>query len=211
MDATFLARVKADFPEFRFAPGKRYTFRPPRTIVIEEDGNSLFLLHELGHALLGHRDFKTEVERLKMEVMAWEKAKELAPKYGVEIDGALSLFAERAKCALIPVQILRDVLLDYTMDAFMRNYEAICEIFSLLGIDEDKISIWYDLPDGIESYKEKVKDYQSARFALLGEKNLSIFEKAREGIKAEEYTAFVNEIISRYGSLSAYYDFLQEN
>jgi len=86
MDATFLARVKADFPEFRFTSGKRYAFRPPRTIVIEEDGNSLFLLHELGHALLGHRDFKTEVERLKMEVMAWEKAKELAPKYGVEID-----------------------------------------------------------------------------------------------------------------------------
>ena len=86
MDATFLARVKADFPEFRFTSGKRFTFRPPRTIVIEEDGNSLFLLHELGHALLRHRDFKTEVERLKMEVMAWEKAKELAPKYEVEID-----------------------------------------------------------------------------------------------------------------------------
>ena len=172
------------------------------------------LLHRDNPLRYGYWEWVDKVYPDTMSAIMQEMSQKLSfykTQYGVEIDGALSLFAERAKCALIPVQILRDVLLDYTMDAFMRNYEAICEIFSLLGIDEDKISIWYDLPDSIESYKEKVKDYQSARFALLGEKNLSIFEKTREGIKAEEYTAFVNEIISRYGSLSAYYDFLQEN
>ena len=88
MDVTSLERIKADFKEFRFVPGKKYAFRPPKTIVLEVDGdtNPLFLLHEIGHAVLGHRNFRTEVERLKMEVMAWEKAKELAPLYGVEID-----------------------------------------------------------------------------------------------------------------------------
>lgn len=49
----------------------------------------LLLLHELGHATLGHRNFRTNVERLKMEVAAWEKAREFASLYGVEFDDAL--------------------------------------------------------------------------------------------------------------------------
>lgn len=43
------------------------------------------LLHEVGHALLGHRDFTTDVERLKMERAAWEKAEELYRIYREKI------------------------------------------------------------------------------------------------------------------------------
>ena len=88
MDATFLARIRSDFPEFRFIQGAKFSFRPPKTIVIgpEEPGDDSLLLHELGHALSLHRDFDTGAKRLKMEVEAWEKAKGLAPKYGVTID-----------------------------------------------------------------------------------------------------------------------------
>ena len=91
MDATFLANVRGDFPEVKFVSGSRFSFRPPRTVVFSDsDGPSgareLLLLHELGHFLTGRFDFKTEVERLKIEVMAWEKARELAPRYGVFID-----------------------------------------------------------------------------------------------------------------------------
>lgn len=93
MDATFLEKIRSDFPEIRFVSGRKFAFRPPRTIVVADDFNngdtSLLLLHELGHALLGHRDFKTEIGRIKMEVMAWEKAKELAGLYGVFIDEEL--------------------------------------------------------------------------------------------------------------------------
>lgn len=86
MDATFLAKIKSDFPSLKFIPGKRFTFRPPKTVVVELEGDPLLLLHEIGHALSGEYDFKTEVGRLKIEVKAWEKAKELAPKYGIDID-----------------------------------------------------------------------------------------------------------------------------
>lgn len=91
MDAIFLARVKADFSEVRFVLGCRFSFRPPRTVVFSNsDGTNgtreLLLLHELGHFLTGRFDFRTEVERLKIEVMAWEKARELAPLYGVFVD-----------------------------------------------------------------------------------------------------------------------------
>ena len=90
MDVTFLARVKADFPDIRFVSGKRFSFKPPRTVVVEDfDSNPLLLLHEIGHVLCGHWTFKTEVERLKIEVMAWEEARKLAASYGVAVDEEL--------------------------------------------------------------------------------------------------------------------------
>lgn len=87
MEALIL-RLKADFPELKFISGRKFAFRYPRMIRIrpDEPNAELLLLHELGHAVLGHRDFKTDVERLKMEAEAWEKARELADIYGVFYD-----------------------------------------------------------------------------------------------------------------------------
>ena len=89
MDATFLARVRNDYPEIRIIRGKRFAFRPPKTVVYEENGSSLLLLHELGHALSKRFTFNTEIERLKIEVLAWKKARELCVLYGVDIDEEL--------------------------------------------------------------------------------------------------------------------------
>ena len=91
MDLRFLDKVKTDFPDLRFRKGRKFAFRPPRTIVVgpDEPRAELLLLHELGHATLEHRDFETDVERLRMEMEAWEKARELASRYGVEYDEEL--------------------------------------------------------------------------------------------------------------------------
>ena len=77
--------LERDYPKFVFKNGKKFAFRPPRTVIIGplEPHSDLLLLHEMGHAILGHRDFRTDVGRLKMEAEAWEKARELASKYGV--------------------------------------------------------------------------------------------------------------------------------
>lgn len=44
------------------------------------------LLHEAAHAILGHTDYKTDIELLLLEVAAWEKAKQLGIDLGVAID-----------------------------------------------------------------------------------------------------------------------------
>ncbi len=92
MDATFLAKIKSDHPEFNFRKGERFSFRPPKTITVgpDEKNDELLLLHELGHAMSGHKAFNTGAERLKMEREAWEKARELASGYGVEFDDFLA-------------------------------------------------------------------------------------------------------------------------
>lgn len=91
MKTDFLEQLKTDYPEFKFRSGRKFAFRPPKTIVLgpPEPFSELLALHEASHAILGHRDFKEDVERLKMESEAWDKARELAPVYGVAIDEEL--------------------------------------------------------------------------------------------------------------------------
>lgn len=110
-----LRAVRADYPQLRVRPGKKFMYRAPRTIFYEKTGDfeqkddtegvsadknttedvsadkntSQFeqnwyvmqLLHELGHALLGHVDFRTDVDRVRMEREAWEKARALWDGY----------------------------------------------------------------------------------------------------------------------------------
>lgn len=87
--AQFISQLQTDYPNFIFKQGSRFVFRPPRTISFEKPQNSpyppanfaLLALHELAHALLGHQDYHTHIERLKMESAAWQRAKTLALHY----------------------------------------------------------------------------------------------------------------------------------
>lgn len=86
-----LKQLQADYPELRWRVGRKFAYRAPRTIYYEEEVTevgeyNLRSLHELGHALLGHCGYRADLERLKIERAAWEKARELCPRYGVEYD-----------------------------------------------------------------------------------------------------------------------------
>ena len=89
MANSLLKTLENDYPELKFRPGgKKFLFRPPKTIVLgpDEPMADLLLLHELSHALLGHFSFTTDIARVKMESDAWAKTKELAAKYSVPVD-----------------------------------------------------------------------------------------------------------------------------
>ncbi|MCL2451990.1 hypothetical protein FWD20_03980 [Candidatus Saccharibacteria bacterium] len=79
-----LTRLVGDFSEFKFEPSEVARWSPTARIVFYTD-EAAKLLHELGHALLDHADFAQDVELLHLERDAWEKARELAPRYGVKI------------------------------------------------------------------------------------------------------------------------------
>lgn len=92
----FVAGLKKDFAQLRFREGRKFAFRPPRTIILEpvcESVNAknaekyrLSALHEVGHALLGHKFYTTDPERLRMESEAWAKARELCLQYNIVYD-----------------------------------------------------------------------------------------------------------------------------
>ncbi len=48
-----------------------------------------YLLHEYGHALLDHQSYNHDIDLIKMERAAWDKALEIAPGYHVAIDADL--------------------------------------------------------------------------------------------------------------------------
>ena len=87
-EAEFLKQLQGDFGWLRFVMGRKFAFRPPKTVVIgpSEPFSRLLALHEVGHALCRHKAFRTDVERLKMENQAWDKARGLALRYDVEVD-----------------------------------------------------------------------------------------------------------------------------
>lgn len=91
MNKEFVVRLRVDYPKFRFREGTKFAFRPPRTIVLgpSEPFWELLVLHEVSHAVLEHKDFRMDVERLRMESEAWEKARELADSYGISVDEEL--------------------------------------------------------------------------------------------------------------------------
>ena len=119
-DSTFLASLTAAYPDFSFKPGKKFKFRPKKTIYYippELFANSpssssletfpLLLCHELAHALLGHFSYKTDLERLKIEVEAWEETKNLCEKFkipfskelaSIELDSYRDWLDKKSRC-----------------------------------------------------------------------------------------------------------------
>lgn len=88
----FLESLKSTYPDFTFRPGRKFLFRPPKSIrYLESDENfRLLLLHELAHALLGHFTFSRSLERLEIERDAWEKTRKLCEIHHVPFDESLA-------------------------------------------------------------------------------------------------------------------------
>lgn len=86
-----LAKLAARFPELRFRTGQQFCWSP-------ETGEIFYnhtargrraqwsLLHETGHALLGHTSYKADFELLRLEIDAWQRARELASELGLTIN-----------------------------------------------------------------------------------------------------------------------------
>jgi len=88
-----LNKLKSSFPDIVFEPGKTFVWSPKSGHVIYKDDlsqddevASWSLLHEVGHALLGHNNYESDFQLLTLEVAAWDKAKELAKQFGYKID-----------------------------------------------------------------------------------------------------------------------------
>jgi hypothetical protein len=79
----FLLELQAEFPDFSWRLGSRFKFKPEKTIFIDQNSPApwpyfaLLTLHELGHGLCGHKDYKTDVMRIRIESEAWQRAKRL--------------------------------------------------------------------------------------------------------------------------------------
>ncbi len=88
---TIIKRLNALYPELKFKASKQFYWSPETSEICysaaADDTEAIWsLLHETGHALLGHTSYTADVELLRLEVAAWEKARELAETLDVKLD-----------------------------------------------------------------------------------------------------------------------------
>lgn len=86
------ATIQADFNELTFEPAARFSWHAGKQIISYDESaldnlRGLWaLLHEIGHAQLKHADYESDIELVRMEVNAWDKAKQTADQYDLTID-----------------------------------------------------------------------------------------------------------------------------
>jgi len=83
-------KLQQDYPGLQFTVGEVLCWSPKRNQIFyastKNEHSIAGLLHEVGHALLNHHTFRSDIELLQKEVDAWQKAQHLASLYGVTID-----------------------------------------------------------------------------------------------------------------------------
>ena len=88
----FVNQLALDFPEFTYKVGKQFYWSPKHKTVwykpfSSNDNTAKWaLVHEVSHAVLGHRTYSSDFELLKLEVDAWQKAEIISNKYNLSID-----------------------------------------------------------------------------------------------------------------------------
>lgn len=86
-----IAKLQARFTELRFTPGRQFYWSPETGEIFYKQTArgqqaAWSLLHETGHALLEHQNYKADFELIRLEIAAWGQANLLAKEVGIEID-----------------------------------------------------------------------------------------------------------------------------
>ena len=86
------AAVIKQFPEITFKSAARFVWSPKKQVVyydhkrLSSPEGAMALLHEVGHARLGHQNFEYDIDLINMEVEAWDEARGLANQLSVPLD-----------------------------------------------------------------------------------------------------------------------------
>jgi len=122
-----LKSIIKDYPELQFVAGNDFRWSPDDNNIVYDkvahDQIGLWsLLHEVGHALLNHQKYRTDIELLMLEVAAWNKASQIAGKYKLVIDqehvqNCLDTYRDwlhkRSRCPVCHTQSLQSSFMTY--------------------------------------------------------------------------------------------------
>lgn len=87
-----LSRLKSDYSDINFAEGESFYWSPKdRTVFYpladaKSEVDDWSLLHEVSHGILDHTDYTSDFELVRLEVEAWDKARQIAKNYGLTVD-----------------------------------------------------------------------------------------------------------------------------
>jgi hypothetical protein len=84
-------KLKTLSPSLKFVAGKEFCWSPESGEIIYKTNAkgpaaAWSLLHESGHALLNHKTYHADLELLRLEIEAWDKAKQIGSELDINID-----------------------------------------------------------------------------------------------------------------------------
>lgn len=85
-------KITNRYPALRFTPHDCFVYSPAQQTVfynkdqVASDHGQLALLHEIGHAHLGHQAYRYDIGLLNMEVAAWAFARQAAGELDIAVD-----------------------------------------------------------------------------------------------------------------------------
>lgn len=85
---TLIETLVKEYDQINFESGSNFSWSPKDNVIYFDQESPHFewsLLHEIGHVVCEHKDYKYDVSLLRMEVEAWRQACELSKKYDVTI------------------------------------------------------------------------------------------------------------------------------
>lgn len=90
LNKQFIDRLKTDYPTYGFNEGDHDHWSPGHNTItygLDKDVRDFqhCVLHELAHAELGHKNYSSDVELLKLESSAWDLASKIGRNYGISI------------------------------------------------------------------------------------------------------------------------------
>jgi hypothetical protein len=92
-DNQLLLTLSSLFPEINIRPAKNFSWSPKDSTVffskehlVHSDHGKLALLHEVGHGILRHSNYSSDVDLILKEVGAWQQARALAEQLGIVFD-----------------------------------------------------------------------------------------------------------------------------
>lgn len=86
--ADLVALLSQQFPQWQFVESRHFSWSPSAETIYFEQSHpkaKQLLLHELSHAILGHKRYSKDVELISMELAAWQESKNIAATYGLKI------------------------------------------------------------------------------------------------------------------------------
>ncbi len=90
---SILEQIKSSHPELQFEASDDFYWSPSNSTIYYRESMEVedypFLLHELSHALLGHRQYARDIQLVAIESQAWDKALQIAPQYNLAISQTL--------------------------------------------------------------------------------------------------------------------------
>lgn len=92
--SSLINNLSVSYPDIKFSAGDDFSWNPTQKTITYNPSDtfaSASVLHELAHALLGHANYRRDIELLRMESEAWNFArKKLADRFSVAINEELA-------------------------------------------------------------------------------------------------------------------------